>query len=409
MDLKKVFCAADILLPELEKTDGTLWSVVACDQYTSQPDYWARVRERVGAAPSTLRLMLPEVDLDKSETEIPRIHQSMETALSEWLVPYKNAMLLLERTQADGRVRRGVIGAIDLEAYDYRADAVSPIRATEGTVLSRIPPRVKIRRDAPLEMPHVMLLFDDPDDTVIGPLRQETEALPRLYDFDLMENGGHVRGYLLDADRQDRLTDALAALCERQGEHPLLFAVGDGNHSLASAKAAYEELKQTLGEDAARSHPARYALVEAVNLHDAALDFEPIYRAVFGVDADKLIRAFETYAEEQDGSAAPQVFCIVTKQGERTVTVPHPRLTLPVATLQDFLDECKDLQIDYIHGEDALRSLAAQEGTVGFLFGGMDKSDLFPAVLADGALPRKTFSMGHAHDKRFYLECRRIR
>lgn len=403
-----IFRPTEILLPDFSRIDGSRWATVACDQYTSQPDYWERVRETVGNAPSTLHLMLPELYLSESERHIPQIHRAMKTALTDWLIPYPDSMIFTERTQADGRVRRGIVGAVDLEAYDYSAGATSPIRATEGTVLERIPPRVRIRRGAPLEMPHVMLLFDDPHDTVIGPLLSARPSLPLLYDFGLMENGGHIRGYRLDADRQATLTDALNRLTEGQGEHPLLFAVGDGNHSLASAKAAYEEIKAAIGAEAARSHPARYALAEIVNIHDSALDFEPIYRVVFDVNPNALLTDFSAYASAQTGSAAAQEFHAVTAEGEQVITVPSPVYQLPVATLQAFLDSRASLTIDYIHGEDALRSLAARPNAVGFLFRGMEKSALFPAILADGALPRKTFSMGHANDKRYYLECRKL-
>lgn len=409
MRARDIFCPTEILLPDLSRIDGTRWATVACDQYTSQPDYWERVSRFVGDAPSTLRLMLPEVYLPESDRRIPEIHRAMETALRDWLVPCPDSMILTERTQADGRIRRGIVGAIDLEAYDYRAGAVSPIRATEGTVLERIPPRVRIRRGAPLEMPHVMLLFDDPRNAVIDPLLSARASLPLLYDFDLAENGGHIRGYRLGAAQQAALTDALDTLTAGHGSHPLLFAVGDGNHSLASAKAAYEEVKATLGADAARSHPARYALVEAVNIHDPSLDFEPIYRVVFDVDPAAFLADFAAFASSQAGSAAAQEFLAVTASGDRVIAVPSPVYQLPVATLQAFLDSRPSLAIDYIHGEDALRSLATRPNAVGFLFRGMEKSALFPAILADGALPRKTFSMGHAHDKRFYLECRQIR
>lgn len=403
------FCPAEILLPELSRIDGTRWSTVACDQFTSQPEYWEQVRALVGDAPSTLSLMLPEIFLPESDERIPAIHSAMRTALAEWLVPYPDAMILLERTQSDGRIRRGIVGAIDLEAYDYRAGSVSPVRATEGTVLERIPPRVKIRRGAPLEMPHVMLLIDDPAKTVIEPLLPDCASLPLLYDFDLMQGGGHVRGYLLGKDRQTQVLRALSALRDGQGtENPLLFAVGDGNHSLASAKAAYEEIKAALGTERALAHPARYALAEVVNLHDTALEFEPIYRVVFGVDPAAFSAEFRAFAAAQDGNAAPQAFRLATDSGEETVTVAHPRYQLPVATLQRFLDSRSGLSVDYIHGEDALRMLASRPGAVGFLFRGMEKADLFPSVRADGALPRKTFSMGHAEDKRYYLECRKI-
>lgn len=408
MNATDIFYAAEILLPDFDRIDGTRWAVVACDQYTGQPDYWERVRATVGNAPSTLNLMLPEIDLAKSDERIPQIRRAMTIAQNEYLCAYPDAMVLVERTQADGRVRRGIVGAVDLEAYDYGAHATSPIRATEGTVPERIPPRAKIRRGAPLELPHVMLLFDDLKNTVLAPLLSKRPAYPLLYDFDLMENGGHVRGYLLQSAEQAHVHAALNALCPAKTAHPLLFAVGDGNHSLATAKAIYEELKETIGISAAQAHPARYALAEIVNLHDEALDFEPIYRVVFDVDPDRFLSDFRTFAQAQNGAAPSQTFHVVTANGEQDQTVAHPQFQLPVATLQAYLNTRPEIRVDYIHGEDALRELANHPNTVGFLFRGMDKSDLFSAVAADGALPRKTFSMGHAHDKRFYLECRRV-
>lgn len=417
--MNRVFYPADILLPDFSRTDGTKWSVVACDQYTSDPAYWQAVDAFVGNAPSTLRLMLPEVFLAESADRIPTIHAAMKRALAEILVSHPNAMIALERTQADGRVRRGIVGAVDLETYDYNKGSTSPVRATEGTVLERIPPRVAVRRGAPLELPHVMLLIDDPDRTVIEPLFPRAAA--PVYDFDLMRNGGHVRGSLLSAAEQNSVADALAALVtpeemrKKYGSSslaPLLFAVGDGNHSLASAKAYYEELKASLG-DAALSHPARYALAEVVNVHDAALDFEPIYRVVFGADPADLLASFRAYVSRLNGNADAQTIAALWNGKTENVSVPNPEKQLAVGTLQTFLDGYlaahPSVTVDYIHGEDAVRSLvAANPSNVGFLFDGMQKSDLFRTVLYDGALPRKTFSMGHAHDKRFYLECRGI-
>lgn len=417
--MNRVFYPADILLPDFSRTDGTKWSVVACDQYTSDPAYWQAVDAFVGNAPSTLRLMLPEVFLAESADRIPTIHAAMKRALAEILVSHPNAMIALERTQADGRVRRGIVGAVDLETYDYNKGSTSPVRATEGTVLERIPPRVAVRRGAPLELSHVMLLIDDPDRTVIEPLFPRAAA--PVYDFDLMRNGGHVRGSLLSAAEQNSVADALAALVtpeemrKKYGSSslaPLLFAVGDGNHSLASAKAYYEELKASLG-DAALSHPARYALAEVVNVHDAALDFEPIYRVVFGADPADLLASFRAYVSRLNGNADAQTIAALWNGKTENVSVPNPEKQLAVGTLQTFLDGYlaahPSVTVDYIHGEDAVRSLvAANPSNVGFLFDGMQKSDLFRTVLYDGALPRKTFSMGHAHDKRFYLECRGI-
>lgn len=416
------FVPAEILLPDFSAVCGTRWSVIACDQYTSEPEYWQEVEHLVGNAPSTLRLMLPEIFLGESGDRIPRIHAAMETAIREQLISCPNAMIYLERTQSDGRVRRGLIGAVDLECYDYLSGSQSLIRATEGTVLERIPPRVAVRRGAPLELPHVMLLVDDPAKTVIEPLTEPCRGGKPLYDFDLMLGGGHVTGWLLPEGEQTAVTKALAALVTPEAMQerydsaayaPLLFAVGDGNHSLASAKAAYEEIKALLGEEVARRHPARYALAEVVNLHDEALDFEPIYRVVFGVNPELLVRELEGTLHSLHGTAGAQTLTVVTGSGERVLTAPHPEQQLPVGTLQTFLDgflkRYPEARIDYIHGEESLRRLAAEPKAVGFLFDGMRKNELFRTVLCDGALPRKTFSMGHAQDKRYYLECRKIR
>ncbi len=413
---------ADIMLPDFSKTDGSRWGVVACDQYTSEPEYWRAVAETVGDAPSTLRLILPEVYLADAATRIPEICKAMETAIRDTLLTYPNSMLCLARTQSDGRVRRGLIGAVDLEEYDYHAGATSVIRATEGTVLERIPPRVAVRRDAPLELPHVMLLIDDRSKTVIEPILREAEHRTPIYDFDLMQNGGHVCAHLLTNDEIKAVQSGLEALTTpasmeaRYGDaslSPLLFAVGDGNHSLATAKATYEEIKAHIGETAARKHPARYALCEVVNLHDDALEFEPIYRVVFGTDVTALLQELKAYLRSLNGTAAPQALTAVSLMGEETLTVPTPQAQLCVGTLQAFLTDYTarhpEVTVDYIHGEDSLRALAKQPNAIGFLFEGMRKDELFRTVLYDGALPRKTFSMGHAPDKRYYIEARRIK
>lgn len=418
--MKPCFFPADILLPDFTRVDGRKWSVVACDQFTSEPAYWAKAVAEVGDAPSTLRLTLPEVWLGEAEARIPAINAAMHDALRDVLVCHPQKMLYLDRTQSDGTHRRGIIGAVDLEAYDYTRGAQTPIRATEGTVLERIPPRVAIRRDAPLELPHVMLLIDDPARTVIEPVAARAGELAGAYDFDLMLGGGHVTGRWLDDAAVAGVNAALAALStpeameEKYGAAvaPLLFAVGDGNHSLASAKAAYEEVKAKLGE-AALDHPARYALVEVVNLHDEGLGFEPIYRVVFGVEPEALLGELEAYAANLGGDVEGQQVEAVWASGSRTVALPHAVQQLTVGTLQAFLDGYRKAhpgaEVDYIHGEGSLRSLAAQPGAIGFLFDGMEKGQLFKTVLFDGALPRKTFSMGHAEDKRYYLEARKIK
>ena len=419
--MKKHFASANILLPDFNKIDGGRWAAVACDQYTSEPQYWEGAAEVVGDSPSTLKIILPEVYLSETEERVPRINAEMEKYLKEVLVSHPDSMIYLERTQRDGVVRRGIVGLIDLEDYDYSRGSESLIRATEGTVLSRIPPRVKIRRDAPIELPHVMLLVDDPEKTVIEPLMGKGE-LDVAYDFDLMCGGGHVKGFFLPETEQGRINEALANLitpekmAERYGENsfaPLLFAVGDGNHSLATAKACYTELKEKLGDEEAKRSPARYALCEVVNLHDDALQFEPIYRVVFNVDPIDVINELRKYTETLKGNAPAHKLTMVSRIFDSEYEIPHPEAQLTVGTLQNFLDRYveahPEAEVDYIHGEESLISLARGENALGFIFDGMEKSQLFKTVLCDGALPRKTFSMGHAHDKRYYLECRGIK
>lgn len=416
------FSPADILLPDFTQVDGTRWSVVACDQFTSEPAYWEQAQALVGTAPSTLRLILPEAYLSETASRVPQINATMRDYRTQVLHSHPDSMLYLERTQSDGTVRRGIIGKIDLECYDYHKGSQSPVRATEGTVLERIPPRVAIRRDAVLELPHVMLLIDDPQRTVIEPIAARAAALETAYDFDLMLGGGHVRAVWLDEDARRGAEQALLSLTEpaqlqaRYGDgtlSPLLFAVGDGNHSLASAKEAYNEVKAQLGEQAALSHPARYALVEVVNLHDDALSFQPIYRVVFGVEPQQLLAELTDYAAALGGSMAPQTVHYVGASLDGTLTFAHPTRQLTVGTLQDFLDAYlaahPTAEVDYIHGERAVTELSARPDAIGFLFDGMGKDQLFRTVIYDGALPRKTFSMGHAEDKRYYLEARAIR
>ena len=415
------FGAAEILLPDFEKVDGSKWAVVACDQYTSEPQYWEGADRIVGDSPSTLRMILPEVYLNESEKRIPAINAAMVEIREKHLQVYPDAMICLARTQSDGKIRYGIIGAVDLKCYDYNKGSVSLTRATEGTVLERIPPRVAIRRNASLEMPHVMLLIDDPARTVIEPVVNACAERETLYDFDLMQGGGHAKAYLMTKDEQARVCSALAALITpeamgvRYGDaslSPLLFAVGDGNHSLATAKAAYEEVKAKIGAEAAKSHPARWALAEVVNLHDDALGFEPIYRVIFNCNPDDVMAELTKYTASLQGTAAAQNIQCITAEGESTLTVAHPEQQLAVGTLQTFLFDYAakhpEVEVDYIHGEDSLASLAKTPNSIGFLFEGMKKDELFRTVLYDGALPRKTFSMGHAEDKRYYLECRAI-
>lgn len=421
--MKNCFGAADILLPDFSKVEGRNWAVIACDQFTSEPVYWAKAKQETDGQVSTLNLILPEVYLSEAKNRVPEINRTMQAYLSEQiLTEHKDAMIYLERTQSDGRVRHGIIGKIDLEQYDYATGADSLVRATEQTVLERIPPRVAIRRNAPLELPHVMVLFDDPEQTVIEPLATSSNDFEIAYDFDLMLGGGHVCGKWIPKAEQNRILESLdarissAEMSKLYGaDHlsPLLFAVGDGNHSLAAAKAAYEEIKQKIGIDQAKNHPARYALVEIVNLHDPALHFEPIYRVLFQVDPQDVVRELEAYSESLNGNEAEQNVQYFSERLFGEVIFKHPSQQLAVGTLQKFLDEYisrhAGARLDYIHGTDSVRALSEKADAIGFLFGGMEKSQLFRTVIYDGVLPRKTFSMGHAEDKRYYLECRKIK
>ncbi len=407
--MKKIplpFSPADILLPDLKKISGETYAVIACDQFTSEPEYWERADALVGDAPSALRLVLPECYLDEREERLPLIHREMKRYREEGLLTlYPDALFYLERRDSVGGIRRGLIGKIDLETYGFLPEDTLPIRATEGTVLERIPPRVEIRRGAPLELPHAMLLIDDPEDTVMR-LAAEKEDL--VYDFPLMLEGGHVTAWQLGESAKAAVLSALEALIPDR-KSPLFAAVGDGNHSLAAAKTAYLERKALLGEEAALRDPSRYALCELVNLHDEALAFEPIYRAVFGVEAARLLDDADAFFADKTSEGRHE-FRVLTPDGETEVSYPALH-TLPVGTLGRFLDEWiashPEARIDYIHGEDSLAALS-KEGAVGFLFRGMEKEDLFPSILKDGPLPRKTFSMGHAKDKRYYLEARAI-
>ena len=418
--MKNCFYAADILLPKFSKDPEAMkrWSCVACDQYTSEPEYWNAVEAVVGDAPSTLKITLPELYLSEAEKRIPGINKTMLDYADGVFCEYKSAMIYLERTQSNGRVRRGLVGAIDLDCYDYNKGAKSLVRATEGTVLDRIPPRVKIREGAPVELPHIMILIDDPDRTVIEPLIDKAKSFETAYDFDLMQNGGHSLGKLLPESELHRVNDALEALCEKASREqdcdaPLVFAMGDGNHSLATAKACWEKLKPTLSEAERTNHPARYALCEIVNIHDDALEFEPIYRVLFGIDPKAFLAELDTYLKSLPKTdIPPQKFTCISAYGEDSIVAEAPTSLLPVGTLQTFIDEYlkshKEASVDYIHGVDSTKKLASAEGAVGFIFEGMGKSELFPTVVRDGALPRKTFSMGEADDKRFYLEARKI-
>lgn len=399
----RVFNKADILLPS-NAVDLEKWSVIACDQYTSQPDYWERVAEIVGDAPSGLKIIYPEVYLDEGDKRITAINAEMKKYLDDGIFrELKNSLIYIERTQSDKRVRTGIVGAVDLEAYDFSKDSKSPIRATEGTVLERIPPRVKIRENALLELPHIILLMNDVDNSVIN----KPENAEILYDFDLMENGGHLRGYRIPDKLAENILEKLDDM-QKIAEGNLLFAVGDGNHSLATAKTCWENIKKTLPVEERKDHPARFCLVELENIHSPALDFEPIHRVVFNVSEREIIEGIKKFYPETDTKPGEgHHIHYVCGDSEGDLYIKNSGAALAVGALQSYLDS-ENFKVDYIHGEAAARKLAKNADNVAFLLPKMDKSDLFRAVIKDGALPRKTFSMGEANDKRYYLEAKKI-
>ena len=415
------FKRGNILLPK--NTDMTKWSVVACDQYTSEPEYWNDVEKIVGDAPSTLKLTLPEIYLeDENISErIAKINSNMKALLDEdFFNEYKDSMIYLERTQSDGKIREGLIGVVDLEAYSYEKGAETPIRATEKTVIERIPPRVKIRENAPLELPHIMILIDDDKKQIIENLKNKVSEDDIVYDFDLMKNGGHVKGYLLNEETMDEVDKGLKELADKEvfakkydvnNKEVLLFAMGDGNHSLATAKACYEKLKEIMSEEEYLNNPARYALVELVNLHSPALEFEAINRVIFNTEPEKLLNSLKEYYQiNKDGNG--QKIEVITNDVDEKWYIENPKSNIAVGSIQILLDEYlknNEGKIDYIHGEETTKNLAKQSGNVGFIFEAMPKNELFKTVILDGSLPRKTFSMGHSYDKRYYLESRKIK
>jgi len=412
----KIFDTAQILIPK-EAAHET-WSVVACDQYTSQKEYWHEVEEKVGDKKSTLKLILPEVYLGEDE-RIEKINAEMASYLNENVFrTLDNSFVLVKRKQRNGAVRYGIIGQVDLEEYDFSVGSSSYIRATEGTVIERIPPRVKIRKNAPLELPHIIMLIDDEKKNVIEPLKEKADSFEKIYDFELMMDSGHLTGYIVPEEECSRMKAELDKMAQKdyfenkygvKDKGVLLFAVGDGNHSLATAKTVWENVKKGLSEEEQKNHPARYALVEVMNIHDEALVFEPIHRVVFGAD-DSLVDELKKYAEELSGDMPEQTIICVKGDEEIKIPVKHPVNNLTVGTLQKFLDTYvkeHDCEIDYIHGDDTVRELS--NDNIGFILPPMEKRQLFETVIYDGVLPRKTFSMGEAEDKRFYFECKKIK
>ena len=398
-----VFSPADILLPAA--ADMQKWSVVACDQFSSEPEYWDRVNSFVGDAPSTLRLITPEAYLDRvsAEEESQRISGVMREYLDGGIFKeYKDSFVYVERTQLDGSIRRGLVGKIDLEEYDYTPGSGKAVAASEKTVVSRLPVRIEIRKNALIELPHIMVFFSDPEKTAFEMLCSKKDGLAKVYDFELMENGGNIKGWIVGGKDAEEVTAALASC---GGSTKLV--IGDGNHSLAAAKEYWNSIKKTLGADEIENHPARFALAEINNVYDDSIQFEPIHRVVFDSDPDKLLGSIKARFGTNGEVRVPYV----TAAGRGEITLPKMRFGDVIGTLQGHLEDFTAENggtIDYIHGDNAAESMGKGAGCIAFLLPKMGKDELFATVAEGRVFPKKSFSVGLAPEKRYYLECRKI-
>ena len=394
----RVFTPADILLPRVD--DMTKWSCIACDQFTAEPEYWREAERIVGSEPSTLRLMLPEAWLGvrDSAAETRKIYAAMKDYVNRGIFrTVEDSFVYVERTLPSGAVRRGLVGKLDLECYDWAPGSATPVRATEGTVESRLPARVEVRRGATLEMPHIMVFIDDPENAVI-PSAAGGEV---LYDFELMLGGGHIRGSRVTGEAAERLTAALEA-----PEGAVRFAMGDGNHSLAAAKRCWEQIKRNLPESELETHPSRYALAEIVNIHDEAVTFEPIHRVLL----ETVPRGFIEEAAARLPRGKGQAVTLLAGRREMEIETGMPLGAL-VALVDELLGDWRREhggEPDYIHGDEEARALGGKPSSVGVLLPRLEKAELFPHITEHGPYPKKSFSIGHARDKRYYLECRAI-
>ena len=428
MNTKSCFAPAHILLPSaqipLEK-----WGCIACDQFTSDRDYWQKAEAAAAGSPSTLNLILPEVYLEDGDADarIEKIHAAMDDYAQNVLTRAVDGFIYVERTEQSGKVRQGLVGMVDLEAYSYRRGEKCTVRPSESTVESRIPPRMKVRTGASLETPHIMMLADDPGCTLIEPVAAHKQELPKVYEGELMLNGGHIAGWAVeDPALIAQIEDALAVLGSQEEfdkkypdatrRDPLTLAVGDGNHSLATAKACWEELKKTLTPEQAENHPARWCLAEVCNVHSPAIEIEPIHRVLFGVDANTVAADFGSWLE-QHGAAlqgGDQHIVLAGAGAEITFDAANTPDPLAVGTTEhfigDYLAQNPGVTVDYIHGAAAARAMAADPAkpATALLMPDFAKADLFKGVVLGGVLPRKTFSMGHAEEKRYYNECRSL-
>ena len=428
MNTKSCFAPAHILLPS-EQIPLEKWGCIACDQFTSDRDYWQKAEAAAAGSPSTLNMILPEVYLEDGDADarIEKIHATMDDYARNVLTRAVDGFVYVERTEQSGKVRQGLVGMVDLEAYSYRRGEKCAVRPSESTVESRIPPRMKVRTGAALETPHIMMLADDPACTLIEPIGARKNELRKVYEGELMLGGGHIAGWAVeDPALLARIDAALQGLGsqesfdakypEARGAKPLTLAVGDGNHSLASAKAYWEELKPTLTPEQRETHPARWCLAEVCNVHSPAMEIEPIHRVLFNVDCGAVLLALITWSDGNMagicfGSSKKQSFTLAGPHIANVLSFEDPVAPLTVGTIDEFIEyfmaRHKEARVDYVHDEPAVRALTKQGG-VGFLLPPFEKSDLFKGIVMGGVLPRKTFSMGHAEEKRYYIECRKI-
>lgn len=413
----RIFSAADILIPKTK--DMTAWAVIACDQHTSEPEYWSEAERVVADAPSALRLILPEAYLNECgvEMRISEINHCMEQYQADGLFEeYQDCYCYVERKLSNGNIRHGLIGVIDLEQYDCSPDSKSLVRPTEGTSPDRLPPRMKVRELASLELPHILVLIDDPDRRIVEPLEKEKASLELIYDFDLMQNGGHIKGWLVNKEQKEAIDKAFDRLYQKaseetkSGQAPLVIAMGDGNHSFATAKACWEQIKQTIPCEQWENHPARYSLVELNNIYDEGMEFEPIHRVVFEVDQEQFIhQLYDRFTISENGEG--QVLEYIVNEQRKRIGILNPTSQLATGTIQTFIEEYIDQyggNVDYIHGEDVVEKLCGEKNTIGIVFPEISKAHFFASIKADGPMPKKTFSLGNADDKRFYLEARKI-
>ncbi|MGE4454119.1 MAG: DUF1015 domain-containing protein [Sphaerochaeta sp.] len=422
---------ADIMIPKTT-VDLEKWAVVACDQYTSEPEYWEQVEKQVQDNPSTLNLIYPEVYLEEAHPEkrIETINATMKQYVDrELFTVYKDAFFLVNRTTPKGQKGRwGLLVSLDLEAYDYAPESRSLIRATEGTILSRIPPRKEIRKNAPLELPHIMVLINDEKRSVIEPLAHKRDQLPLAYETNLMAGGGKLKAWVVDKDEDMlRIASALESILKTlPADNPLLYAMGDGNHSLATAKSCWMDIKQGLSPEEMEDHPARYALVELENIYDEALAFEPIHRVLFNLDRSTFeqelskvcnrftvnqvadLESLDKAINRDDGL---QTFGLCDTEGYLLYSLVGPSASIAAGTLQLIIDSllCQEkASVDYIHGKEVTSNLGRKDGNIGLILPEVSKTTFFDSIIKDNALPRKTFSMGEANEKRYYMEARKI-